>query len=156
MQYIGYRRFLVGCIYTTNLILKVENGIRKSLDYLILIAFCRAGRRGRTAPLLAQQKDFLNITSRIDDILKSYERLLGLGERTESTAQDVSKCEARDGSDRCESSPHANFLSTTPQPCFIHCARQVTMQRLFSVPSLFITVMLHLDFDCAHKFAHVP
>jgi hypothetical protein len=56
------------------------------------------------------QTNFLNITSRIDDVLKSYERLLGLGERTESTAQGLSKCEARDGSNRCESSPHATFF----------------------------------------------
>jgi hypothetical protein len=95
----------------------------------------RQARQDSPTPSSAEV-DFLNITSSIGTVLKSYERLLGLGERTESTTQGVSKCAARDGSDRCEPSPRANFLSTTPQSRFFHCARRVTLQRLFSVPSL--------------------
>jgi hypothetical protein len=59
--------------------------------------FRQAGEADNPTPSLAEV-DFLNIRSRISNVLKLYERLQGLSERSKSTTQGVLKYVARNDS----------------------------------------------------------
>jgi hypothetical protein len=79
-------------------------------------------------------------------------RLLSLGERNKTMVGQLRKTPQ---SVWHVTAPLANFLSTTPGPCLIHCVRRVTLQRLFYVHSLFNIVITHLDLDSLSRASHV-
>jgi len=74
---------------------------------------CSGAKRHNPTPSLAEV-DFLNIRSRNSNVLKLYERLLGLSERFKSTTQGVLKYVARNDSNYYKKSLYTNFLLITP------------------------------------------